>query len=344
MAAEVSSDCVGGHPMPVALKVTVALNFYTSGSLQASTGDMCRISQSSAQHCIKVVTDAVFRRANQYIKFQTDSARQAEETRDFNTIAGFPMVQSVIDCTHMSIRAPAGQRGAFINQKRFHSMNVHLVCDHSKSILQVCTHYPGSSHAHSFSGTPRCQCLSSPVPGRMDTWRQGYPLKIWLMTPVRNPRNEAEERYNASHVTTRVTIEQTIGLLKMRFRCLDHSGGALRYSPARASRIVVVYCALHNLNNVQHKASSDEEGEEFEEEEEGAQPPGRPGEAVGGLQELGAREARQAVSGSGVSPDLRFMNYAVCQRLTCQSKFRHSHLLELQKQVLISAATVHLSI
>ncbi|XP_067884698.1 putative nuclease HARBI1 [Heterodontus francisci] len=146
MAVEVSTNCVGGHLVLVALKVTVALNFYASGSFQAATGDMCGISQSSARHCIKVVTDTIFRQANQYIKFKTDAANQTERARDFSAIAGFPMVQGVIDCTHVTIRAPEGQSGAFINWEGFHSLNVYLVCDHRKGILQVFAHYPGSSH------------------------------------------------------------------------------------------------------------------------------------------------------------------------------------------------------
>ncbi|XP_067876896.1 G-protein coupled estrogen receptor 1-like [Heterodontus francisci] len=103
---------------------------------------------------------------------------------------------------------------------------------------------------------PQPECLQGSILGD-----RSYSLKTWLMTMVRNPRNEAEECYNESHVTTRVITEQIIDLLKMRF------------SRGREG--------LDDEDVVQHKESSDEEGERVEEEKEGAQPPERQGEGVG---------------------------------------------------------------
>ncbi|XP_067865187.1 putative nuclease HARBI1 [Heterodontus francisci] len=298
LAMGVASNCVGGHPMPVALKVTVVLNFYASGSFQASSADMCGVSQASAHHCIKVVTEA--NHANHFINFKMDFASQAETARSFSTIAGFPMVQGVIDCMHVAIRAPAGQSGAFIS---FHSMNVQLVCDHCKGILRVCPCYPASSHNAFILWKSQVPAPFSP-PAHLQGWilgDRGYPLKTWLMTPVRIPRNDAEERYNVSQATTRVTIEQTTGLLKMRFRCLNHSGGALQYLPSRVSRIIVVCCALHNLamergdsladDQGQHVSSSDKDGDT--DGEEGPQPPDQQGDGAEGQVELSARETRE---------------------------------------------------
>ncbi|XP_067896072.1 putative nuclease HARBI1 [Heterodontus francisci] len=275
LGAEVASNCVGGHPMPVALKLTVALNFYASGSFQASSGAMCGVSQASAHHCIKVMADAIFRRANQFIKFKTDATSQAKTARSLSTIAGFPMAQGVIDCTHVAITAPTG----------------------------VCSLSWKQSRCIQFLELP-VPALFSP-PECLQGWilgDRGYLLKTWLLTPVRNPRTEAEERYNESQATTRVTREQIIGFLKMRFRCLDRSSGALQYSPARVCRIIVVCCALHNLvmergealedDQVQRKASSDEDGDTDEEEE--PQPHKQQGEGAGGLGELSERESPEA--------------------------------------------------
>ncbi|XP_078410195.1 uncharacterized protein LOC144687674 isoform X2 [Cetorhinus maximus] len=40
---------LGGHPLPVAVKITAALNFNATGSFQGSTGDLCGISSFQAQ-------------------------------------------------------------------------------------------------------------------------------------------------------------------------------------------------------------------------------------------------------------------------------------------------------
>ncbi|KAJ1210267.1 hypothetical protein NDU88_005633 [Pleurodeles waltl] len=75
----------------------------------------------------------------------------------------------------------------------------------------------------------------------------GYPNLSWLLTPMRNPRTRAEERYNEAHGRTRRIIERTFGLLKARFRCLHLTGGFLYYSPKKVCQIIVACCMLHNL-------------------------------------------------------------------------------------------------
>ncbi|KAJ1101401.1 hypothetical protein NDU88_006469 [Pleurodeles waltl] len=75
----------------------------------------------------------------------------------------------------------------------------------------------------------------------------GYPNLSWLLTPVRNARTRAEERYNEAHGRTRRIIERTFGLLKASFRCLHLTGGSLYYSPKKVCQIIVACCMLHNL-------------------------------------------------------------------------------------------------
>ncbi|XP_067830978.1 putative nuclease HARBI1 [Heptranchias perlo] len=76
-------------PLPVAVKVTVALNFYASGSFQAAAEDISNISQF-AVHC-------------------------------------FPMVQGAIDCMHIAMCAPHLNLGIFMNRKGFHSLDVQRI-------------------------------------------------------------------------------------------------------------------------------------------------------------------------------------------------------------------------
>ncbi|XP_067890539.1 putative nuclease HARBI1 [Heterodontus francisci] len=198
----------GGHSMPVALKITIALNFYASGSFQGSTEDMCGVSKAVAHCCIKELTNARFKRADNYAHYWTDPDSQVERAIGFGAMAGFPQEQGVIDYAYVVIKSPMEQPVAFLNRKCFHSINVQL------------------------------------------GWilgDKGYLLKTWLRTSVRNPRNATEKSSNNCYSSTRVTIEQTIGLLKMRFHCLDPSGGALQYAPSKVSRVLVVFCALHDL-------------------------------------------------------------------------------------------------
>jgi hypothetical protein len=50
----------------------------------------------------------------------------------------------------------------------------------------------------------------------------GYAVSRWLFTPVRNPANAAERRYNRRHRRTRTVIEQAFGRLKMDWRVLHN--------------------------------------------------------------------------------------------------------------------------
>ena len=68
-----------------------------------------------------------------------------------------------------------------------------------------------------------------------------------MLTPIRNPRNRAEERYNSRHKRARSVIEQSFGLLKLRFLCLHKFGGCLVYSPERCLRIITSCFILHNI-------------------------------------------------------------------------------------------------
>ncbi|KAJ1191526.1 hypothetical protein NDU88_000842 [Pleurodeles waltl] len=135
------------------------------------------------------------------------------------------------------------------NRKSYHSMNVQMVCLADQHISHVNAMFPGSVHDDYI-----LQNSSIPyVMGQLQrhcVWLlgdSGYPNLSWLLTPVRNPRRRAEERYNEAHGRTRRVIERTFGLLKARFRCLHMTGGSLFYSPKKVCQIIVACCMLHNL-------------------------------------------------------------------------------------------------
>ena len=47
------------------------------------------------------------------------------------------------------------------------------------------------------------------------------------MTPIAQPATSLERYFNEVHRKTRCLIEKTFGVLKSRWRILDHTGGSM---------------------------------------------------------------------------------------------------------------------
>ncbi|XP_062587653.1 putative nuclease HARBI1 [Saccostrea cucullata] len=204
------------HALPTSLQIMVALRFYASGNFQTVTGDLHGISKASVSR---------------------------------SRITNFPNVIGAIDGTHVPIKAPKNDEHLFVNRKNFHSINVMAVCDSSTKFTNIVVRWPGSSH-DAFVWTNSSLSDLFENGGIRRGWLLGdsaYPLKKYLMTPVLNPSNPRELAYNDAHAKTRNPIERSFGVLKMRFRCIDHSGGTLLFHPARACKIVTACVVLHNL-------------------------------------------------------------------------------------------------
>ncbi|KAJ1114299.1 hypothetical protein NDU88_002538 [Pleurodeles waltl] len=128
-------------------------------------------------------------------------------------------------------------------------MNVQMVCLVDQYISHVNAKFSGSVHD---AYILRNSCIPY-VMGQLQrhsVWLlgdSGYPNLSWLLTPVKNPRTRAEERYNEAHGRTRRVIERAFGLLKARFRCLHMTGGSLVCPPKKVCQIIVACCMLHNL-------------------------------------------------------------------------------------------------
>lgn len=75
----------------------------------------------------------------------------------------------------------------------------------------------------------------------------GYFLWFWLFILVLNLIIRLEERYNVFYIRIRNIVECSFGVLKLRFRCFDISGGFFFYLFMKVCRVMVVVVVLYNM-------------------------------------------------------------------------------------------------
>ncbi|XP_061186799.1 putative nuclease HARBI1 [Saccostrea echinata] len=247
--AHLAPDTRRSHALLPPLQIMVALRFYASGNFQTVTGDLHGISKASVSRVVNAVSSALVTLSSHYIKFPQDDRSINNTILGFSRIANFPNVIGAIDGTHIPVKAPKNDEHLFVNRKNFHSINVMAVCDSRTKFTSIVAKWPGSSHdAFVWTNSTLSDLFENGYIRR--GWLLGdsaYPLKNYLMTPVLNPSNLRELAYNDAHAKTRNPIERSFGVLKMRFRCIDHSVGTLLFHPTKACRIVTACVVLHNL-------------------------------------------------------------------------------------------------
>uniref|UniRef100_A0AAZ3RJJ0 Putative nuclease HARBI1 n=1 Tax=Oncorhynchus tshawytscha TaxID=74940 RepID=A0AAZ3RJJ0_ONCTS len=219
------------NAIPVHTQVLSILGFMTTETFQWEIADRSGISQPTMSRILPTVLHGIISLTPQYIQFLYTAVQQARVKRDFHTIAGFPNVIGAIDCTHITVKAQSLDKFNFANRKGFHSVNVQVICDSHLALLNVVTKWPGGTHD------------SFIVQNSSETGATH--LKTWLMTPLTNPSNQQDARYNQAHARTRTTVERTIGLLKGHWLCLSGTGGTCNTS--LVSYIVKACSVLHNI-------------------------------------------------------------------------------------------------
>ncbi|XP_046346885.2 putative nuclease HARBI1 [Haliotis rufescens] len=240
LTRETARNCA----IPPLLQLLVCLRFLATGAMHLLVGDSLNISRSTAGRCIRAVSLQISKLSGRFIKFPVggDAVRAKEA---FGNIAGFPNVVGCIDGTFIRIQRPTTNEGDFVNRKGYHSLNVQMCCDANFCITSCNASWPGSVHdSRIFRTSALCRQFENGQYKGFLLGDSGYPCRWFLLTPLLNPTNRAEERYNGSLCRTRVLIEQTFGVLKRRFQCLHNE---LRATPRQAVTYVVACVVLHNL-------------------------------------------------------------------------------------------------
>ncbi|XP_041349321.1 putative nuclease HARBI1 [Gigantopelta aegis] len=87
-----------------------------------------------------------------------------------------------------------------------------------------------------------------------------YPCLPYLMTPLLNPGNAAENRYNRALCSTRNVVKCMFRMWKRRFPCLTYT---LRFKKLQTSLAVIVATAvLHNIDISEREPNLDDDIED----------------------------------------------------------------------------------
>jgi hypothetical protein len=180
----------------------VALRFYATGSFQVVIAGVHKISRPN-----KDVTDCLERVSPEFIKMPTQQ-ESAHIMLGFHDIAGFPNVIGAIDGTHIRIKSPSTDEYLYVN--------VQGVCDNKLRFINIDSKCPGSTHDSYILDNSSLKIMfeGGTIPEGWLLGDSGYPLRLWLLTPVINPTTRPEERYNTAQIKTRNIVERSFGVLK----------------------------------------------------------------------------------------------------------------------------------
>ena len=112
--------------VPAVLQVCATLQFLACGNFQRSTGDLHGLSKATISRSIRVVTSAISRKRQHYIKFPETGPELLHVKQGFEAYAGFPNAIGAIDGTQIAIKAPTEEEWIYVNRKGYHSINVQV--------------------------------------------------------------------------------------------------------------------------------------------------------------------------------------------------------------------------
>ncbi|XP_027207174.2 uncharacterized protein [Penaeus vannamei] len=238
-----------GAAVPSHIRLLITLRWMTTGGLQLAIADDFEVSQQFLSTCVKETLQSIASNFHRYVQFPDSQAIQAV-SQQFQDIAGFPGVLGAIDCTHIPIESPGGERAEeFICKKGFFSLNVQGVCGPNLEFYNIVCRWPGSVHnSRIFANSDLCRKLEQGQYVGHLLGDSAYPLRPYLMTPVANPTREAELKYNTAHAKTS-NIEMAFSLWKRRFRVLSSQ---LRSKLNTSMMAICSAAVLHNIA-IKHK-------------------------------------------------------------------------------------------
>lgn len=233
-------------------KILIALHWMGSGNQFHVIADCHNVSKKSVARSVhdfrRVVVDHLFQDVVCWPNNQHEINRIPQL---FSMIAGMPpIIAGIVDGTIIRLDAPIQNEADFVDRYGDHSINALFVCGPNREFYYVNVNYPGSV------GDSRVLQLSNlanewdggwrPFPHAIILADSAFARTNWIITPNIPPQIEVNHmlrRFLRSFKSTRRLVENSFGVLKEKFPCLNH----YRLAPEVVGELILTCATLHNL-------------------------------------------------------------------------------------------------
>lgn len=239
--------------MSVDAMVMVALNYYAHGVSTAAVLQRVGLTQTDCPtSVIGTVSGVIAGMSDQFISFPLTRDARVSLAAKTEKLCGIPNVLGVLAPAHFKIRASPYEKEtfrSFVNTQGYTSVVSQVICDSDGNILSVEKCCVGSTCEQgmwdsSFKGRQMEEELHGPF------WvigGTGYHLSKHVLTPVSEPANDKEMRFNEAHAKIHDVMRTTLGSMRRRFKCLMQLGFAQEGSLNKKSNIIKACSVLHNI-------------------------------------------------------------------------------------------------
>jgi len=244
-------------------RLALTLYYLASTAEYRTVANLFGVSTAFVCLCIRDVCEAIRKRLMKIINFPHGD-NLVKVIREYEEW-GFPMFAGAIDGTHIPIIAPKEGHIDYVNRKRYHSIIMQAVVDSNYLFRDIVVGWPGSVHdarvlANSdffkkannnllFSRIDHKEICDQEIPPLI-LGDPAYPISSWLMKPYPEKSNtpKIEQVFNYHLSRTRMTVENTFGRWKGRFRRFTKR---VDMEVCNVITIVVASCILHNICEAQ---------------------------------------------------------------------------------------------
>ncbi|XP_026170530.1 putative nuclease HARBI1 [Mastacembelus armatus] len=249
-AVRIRMRTVAADKLSVDAMVMVALNYYAHGVSSFALLQKLGLTQSST--IVSAVSGVIAGMCDQFISFPLTRDAKANVAFKINKFCGIPNVLGVLAPAHFKIRASPYEKNSFrsfVNSLAYTSVVSQIICDSDGNVLSVEKCCVGSAFEQEmWESSFRGREMEAELHGQY--WvigGRGYYLSKHVLTPVCEPANDRETRFNEAHAKIHDVMRVTLGSMKRRFRCLMQLGYAQEGTLNKKSNIIKACCVLHNI-------------------------------------------------------------------------------------------------